>query len=567
MVSGQSAGGQKKKLLATTDYYDNIIGQSEFFSRKHLDDLHAYLCTLGVTRHQWMYNTGFNFYDQDAGRMDLLAEAAASAHRHGLEFYAVLKPFEGGGTGVTFPHSLPLPEGAVAVKDIRGLFTNATPFLAKHPHLCLQRRPDPGRCQGPVAAIRLVKGDDQPTRIQKEHLSIWTSSCNNGFRRYQGPISFRESVEWRPCFPKSKFCRVLHLEGLALPADQTYILVRCAVADSAGDFTNERGSIIELENRQGQSVPFMMSSGPVAYEAHRKSIEQLRWLEIMRYLQLPSVRALFQEPEQAKKHYQDFYGFDERHKWTALHTLDQSGYIAVACGKQEYMTGNLHPIYPEVRRHWLEMARYCLDRGVDGINIRTSNHVRSPEAWEYGFNEPVLQAAGGRSDYPTIRRINGDAYTLFLREARDLVKSRGKSLTVHLYSQMLLPDDRPEQLYYIPPNFDWQWQTWVREIADDLEFRGAWTLRPWNLRQVIETFSAVTKAAGKPFYFQGNMKELGLHGPYHFTRQELETIVAMPEVDGFVLYETANFTRMNKTGGLDTSTDLANLMQNYFRPS
>jgi hypothetical protein len=42
--------------------------------------------------------------------MDLLAEAAASAHRHGLEFYAVLKPFEGGGTGVTFPHSLPFPE-------------------------------------------------------------------------------------------------------------------------------------------------------------------------------------------------------------------------------------------------------------------------------------------------------------------------------------------------------------------------------------------------------------------------------------------------------------------------
>ncbi len=210
------------------------------------------------------------------------------------------------------------------------------------------------------------------------------------------------------------------------------------------------------------------------------------------------------------------------------------------------------------------MVRYCLDQGVDGINFRTSNHTQSPEAWEYGFNEPVIEAAGGRTDYPSIRRINGNAFTRFLREARELIKSRGKSITIHLYSQMLMPDDRNDRLSYIPPNFEWQWETWIREIADDLEFRGAWTLRPGNLSQVLDIFSSVTRAANKPFYFQGNMKELGFNGPHHFTRAEIDMIHNYPGIDGFVLYETANFTRMKEKGGIEGSPDVRDLLKNHF---
>ena len=104
------------------------------------------------------------------------------------------------------------------------------------------------------------------------------------------------------------------------------------------------------------------------------------------------------------------------------------------------MFGNLHPIYPEVRRHWLDLTRYCLDRGADGWSIfRVANHVRPADPWEYGFNEPVLEAAGGKTDIATISRINGNAYTQFLREARELLTSRGKRMTVHLHSGMLRP--------------------------------------------------------------------------------------------------------------------------------
>ena len=145
-----------------------------------------------------------------------------------------------------------------------------------------------------------------------------------------------------------------------------------------------------------------------------------------------------------------------------------------------------------------------------------------------------------------------------------MVKSRDKSIIIHLYSQMLMPDDRIGRTNYLPPNFEWQWETWIREIADELEFRGAWTLRPENLRQVLETFAAKTSSANKPFYFQGNMKELGFQDPFQYrvTRGELEMVQNKPAFSGFVLYETANFTRINENAELEGSTGLEKILTN-----
>lgn len=558
-----TAGG-KKKLLATTDYYDNILGCKCFLDRSHFDQLHKYLSSMGVTRHQWIVDTIWDLYDDPKSDFDILAEAAESAHAHGLEFYAEIKPFEGGGFGDTLPHSLPLPKDALTLNDMRGIYPIARPFVARNKDMCLKRRPGTYEFNGPITSIRLIKRDDKATRIRPGHISLWTSSTNNRFSRYEGPLSFRESVEWRQTYPTSRQCRVLHLEGLQIPFDHKYILIRCSLSDGQGDFTNERGNIVELEGPNQKIIPNILSTGPVNFNAYRDRYLSALYKQLVRYFQLPEVQAELFNQKKAEEHYQDFYSFNERIKITDPYTLDKEGYVAIACGKPEYMLGNLHPIYPEVREHWLDMVRYCLERDVDGINIRHSNHTRSPEDWEYGFNDPVIKATGGRTDYPLIRRVNGDAYTQFLREARDLIKSRGKSITIHLYAQMLAPDDRPWRLNYIPPNFEWQWEKWVKEIADDLEFRGAWTLRPWNLRQVMDTFSSVTSAAQKPLYFQGNQKELSFGGPHNFTCREIDMINNHPGLDGFVLYETAGFTRMNEAGVIEGSTDLANLTKTKF---
>jgi hypothetical protein len=130
---------------------------------------------------------------------------------------------------------------------------------------------------------------------------------------------------------------------------------------------------------------------------------------------------------------------------------------------------------------------------------------------------------------------------------------------------MLMPDDRIGRTNYLPPNFEWQWQTWIREIADELEFRGAWTLRPENLRQVLETFAAETGATNKPFYFQGNMKELSFNDPhqYQFTQKELEMVHNNREYNGFVLYETANFTRVKENDDIEGSPALEKILKQF----
>jgi len=103
----------KKQLFATTDFYDNILinhqgsrygapvprdedyyrNNSCFMDRQQLDDLHKFLASVGVTRHQWIFDTIWTLYEDYPHSFDLLKEVAASAHQHGIELYAVIKPF------------------------------------------------------------------------------------------------------------------------------------------------------------------------------------------------------------------------------------------------------------------------------------------------------------------------------------------------------------------------------------------------------------------------------------------------------------------------------------------
>ncbi len=560
-ATGEARKG-KPLLIATTDYYDNVYASKFFFDRTHLDQLHEYLASIGVKRHQWMFDTIWDFYNERSSGFDLLSEVVQSAHRHGIELYTIIKPFEGGGFGDTLPNSLPLPEGVPILKDIRGIYPFVRPFVARHPDFSLRRRPGTYQADQPATTIRLVKGDDKPTTINAGNISILTSASNNQFTVYKGPLTLRESVEWRPCFPKSKACRIIHLEGLQLPEGHKYIVIRC---DAKGEFTNERGNLVEVLTADQQSVPVTLGMGRVTYAEHdERYFRSDLYRKICPYFRHPKIVAELLDETKGKTHYQDFYNFDERRQITDAYPFLKEGYVAIALGKPEYMLGNLHPIYPEVRKHWLDMITYCLDKGADGINIRHSNHTRSPEAWEYGFNDPVLAKAKGKTDFATIRRVNGDSYTGFLREARELITKKGKKLTIHLYSQMLLPDERSDRMAYIPHNFEWQWETWIRELADDLEFRGAWTFRSWNLRQVLDRFSAVAVEANKPLYFQGNMKELNFDGPHHFTAGEIDMVTNDPLMGGFVLYETAHFTRADKEGKIEGSPLIRTLTKARF---
>ena len=283
-----------KKLFATTDYSDNIIinlrgsrygtpvirsddyydNNKCFMDRNQLDGLHKILASAGVTRHQWIVDTMWNIYENYPHKFDLLKEATQSAHAHGLEFYAEFKPFEGGSFGIILPHTMPCPKGTGAYSDISGIFPGMRRFVAANPTLNLKRKEGTYKCNEPVSAIRLIKSDNRPTRIKAEHLSIWTSPTNNQFIPYNGPVAFRETVEKRYRFPYWRQSRVLHLENLKIPSGHKYFLIRCSLADEQGDFSNEKGNIIELVSPSGEILPHTIGSGPVRLEDHYESYYQ-----------------------------------------------------------------------------------------------------------------------------------------------------------------------------------------------------------------------------------------------------------------------------------------------------
>lgn len=572
-----------KKLFATTDFSDNIVinlkgsryetpvfrneeywqNHKCFMDRSQLDGLHRILASAGVTRHQWIVDTMWNLYEDYPHKFDLLEEATKSAHVHGLEFYAEFKPFEGGGFGIVLPHTMPCPKGTGTYSDICGIFPRMRRFVADNPTLNLQRKAGTYKCDEPVSAIRLVKSDNRPTRIKAEHLSIWTSPTNNQFVPYSGPIQFQETIEKRFRFPYWRESRIIHLKNLEIPAGHKYFLIKCSLADEKGDFSNEKGNIVELVNTNGKILPHTIGAGPVRLEDHYESFFQSKLNRlIIPYLRHPEVLPEIDDLQRMKEHYRDFYNFNETNL-TAYTTLDSEGILAVACGKPEFIPGHLHPIYPEVRKHWLDVIRFCLDRGVDGINIRASNHTSFPETYEYGFNEPVMKASRGKTDFATISKINGDAYTLFLREVKELVKSRGKSLTVHLETELLIPDNRPGKMNSYPFNFEWQWETWVQEIADEFEIRGIYQLRPWNFKKAVDTFSAVANAANKPIYLQGDFHGMSFEGPFFSSEAEIDFVNNHSGLDGYVFYETANITRVNNSGEVEESSEIINLLKQY----
>ncbi|MBI4026703.1 MAG: hypothetical protein HY360_17095 [Verrucomicrobia bacterium] len=552
-----------KQLHATADIYDDFLDNARFYEKSHLDALMAYLRKIGVTRLEWIFDAMWTFYEDYPPGFDLLAYAAEAAHAHGLEFIPVIKPFEGG-LSPGLPHTLPLHRGSPVLSDLRGIHPVIEPFVAAHPDMRLKRRPgdwDPG---GAITEIRLVKGDDHPTRLRPEHLSIWTSPTNNHFQRYTGPLRFEESVEWRKAFPLWRKSRILSFKDLRIPESERYALVRCALADCNGDFANERAALVELVAENNQILPATPGSGPVKapLDDLDPSVPCPARQEFMtRYARFEEARKELCSREKMRWHYQDFFSFDDT-LITQIHTLDVSGWVAVARGKAEHLVGALHPIYPEVQQHWLSKIRYCLDRGADGINIRVANHNKSHEIWEYGFNEPVLEKTGGEMDLAAVAKINGDAFTDFLRQAARLIKGRGKLVGVHLHPDMLHPDDR-SRLGFAPQNFDWQWETWVGEIADYAEFRGGFALRPWNERKVIDRFSAATRAAGRPLFYQSSFKELHFEGDNFRLREECDLVCRHPRLDGLMLYETAMYTRINDRGDLEGSPDVARIAAGY----
>ena len=468
-------------LSCTVDFPDDVIYGP--YSEALLDEMMRKMVSMGVKRIFW------NFYDDEIFRrpvfrygeetLSLIGEpvkaAVPIAHRHGLQLYAGIKPFNAGTSG-SFPEGAPAADGCT-LPCIGGMIAHPMPFVRNHPEKRICRRARHVSPDHPVEKIRLIKKDDSPTRLRREHLEVWTSPNNHLYERRRIDFSVEEGVEPAPREVRDYFgglvtargapVRTLTLKDLHLT--DRYILITTNFKDDSGDFQNTATGMIEAYGRGEEPLPVVVAT-------RRAVLDRTR--DFRTYgLEFDSGLGPVQLSLDA------YNAPTGRESGYIVAPLD--GVIAFSRGKNRYLPCAPCEAYPEVRHYWMEQVRQMLDAGVDGIDIRTSAHgSNSDEPHAFGFNEPVLEAYRRRfgedpttdaEDLSRIAELRGEYYTAFLREASEAVRARGKKMHVHLHAEAFRSDPCYGQLMAFPANLHFNWKTWIREgLIDSATLRTSW---------------------------------------------------------------------------------------------
>lgn len=479
-----------KPVYATIDITDDMWRSQSRFSRDNMTNLMQYLAKIGVARVYWLRTPEYMGIDwlipsqgnsEDAERIVVQA-----AHAAGLECFAIFKPFETGLLTSPLPHSYPIPDHVRTLTMQTGRLPYVAPFIVDHPEFRIQRRPlqvDPNQA---VTMIKLVKSDDAATSLREGNLEIWTGRDNGEFARWNGTLAFSDHIEER----EGKSVRVLTLSGLNIPPDQRYIMIRAVgLADFAPTpFANVPSKLLELYGEKGRLLPSNGDDGVVPRSALMQTVTVL-CIRLHGNGTVPPELALPDSYGKSLETSTFYFGLAATNFYGASpipeRTLESAdGYIVAVKGKEMSMPAP-HPIYPEVRAYWLGQIQSMLDHGFDGIDIRVDNHSTwLAEAGEYGFNEPVVEACKDkygidirkeRFDPVGWRRIQGDSYTQFVKEAREL--TRRKKRPLHLHVNGVLANVTPGfELNNLPSTIEWQWERWIAEdLCDGIHLK----LLPW----------------------------------------------------------------------------------------
>ena len=465
---------QTFRLEALCDFPDDAEHTPQPLSPDHIDTFVQTLCGLGIRRLAWSYyadERGGHILPCDPDTSDEtmsryraivdtysllgnpLAAGVRAGHRHGLEVYGNYKPYETG-PGIPFPLGSPQAKRFGHLTKLDSQTSWLDPFVRDHPHLRIKRRSDDiptDNATRPVATIKLFKCDDSPTRITKEHLQIWASSDNYQYKPLDIAFDLIECVETAerdvytlqgtayhnyaaPITRTGDAVRTLTIQGLDL--DAPFILITTHFKEGKPDFFNPATAMMRVYNDQGREIVGVLSNGSGIYNS--RLIDFRNW------------GLLYDHGYGCMPDYLD-----------GANDSGRSGLIAFARGRNTFLDGALCETEPEVQQFWLQCVAAILDTGVDGIDFRIENHSTHTDfPFDYGYNPVVLDQCRDPEN-PTveeIRRIRGDAYTAFLRKARNLITRRGKKMRINLELDYLRPDPLVNRLLAYPANMDVQWE-------------------------------------------------------------------------------------------------------------
>ena len=488
---------------------------------------------------------------------DPIAVARRLAHERGMEFYAIIKPYETG-TSHAIPAASPETAGRVGLPGIGGVYLRVDPWVLARPEMRVRARAGdvPADIANvPVVRIQLRQKDMSPIRIAPQNLEIWTSDDNYGYQKQEVAFDCSEDVEicprdvydilGNPVTRKGEQVRVLNLTGLSLTAP--FIAITTDLDDDTGSFRNVQGEMLRVFGPGDQLLPIVVAShkavwdrprdfrsGGLEYDAGHGDInvclDATNARTICVHCRERGVSDCMQNPLYPE------------------HTVCQDGVIAFARGRNAYLSGSPCEAYPEVQGLWLDWVGDCLCAGVDGVDWRISNHSSWTDTPElYGFNEPVLDEYKRRYgvnpdvepyDPVLLGEIRGEFYDQFLGRVKHRLSAAGKRMHVHLEVESYRPDATLARRRTRPGNIHFHWRRWLHSgLADEATLMAV----NWSPERVLnddvgQEMLQEAQEAGVPVHLR-HFVWSSRDGNVHADR--LEYAYRFGGLSGYNLYETA----------------------------
>ncbi|MBE0654350.1 MAG: hypothetical protein IH594_11165 [Bacteroidales bacterium] len=426
------------------------------------------------------------------------------AKKYGMEAFAILKPYEGGG-GATIPADGKLFWEAGGRHDcVGGDRIHFDTFLARHPEFRVQRKPVPNYEQDVAQAFQRVELafylDDIPATRQVAaapaapanyrcedfpvEFKLWASEDNGSYVVVDENYKQAERIEYRfiydiygkLLFPEKKRCRVVEFTDLDLPLSAQYLAVSLH-----GD---------PEHIRRLQTIPSSMFSvsGPLAPVPFSTSTYSRQGVSPSQIELLPGERQWGMEahPRQGRM---DFMNWGFEFDWYGAGIWFGDGWqnravYGIGRGKIMTMKGTHCEAYPEVRAYWLEQVQTLIDMGYDGVDIRLQNHSSMiSDIASFGFNLPLIERyretyhtdpMGEDFDPMKMMAVRGQFFQEFLGDAADLLHRNGRKLQVHLrhaHQEPKLRSDFNELGFWAMPKIwleDWKG---VVDLADEVTIK------------------------------------------------------------------------------------------------
>jgi hypothetical protein len=540
---------KKNVFHMTVDFPDDVI--SAPYTRQMFVDMMKNNMDMGVNRIYWNYypygDNGCGTWDptgccqtdenvrrtfEDIGGDDLKL-AVETAHNTGLEIYAVFKPFDLQ-YGKTFPFSSELAKKYGKGDILGGKGYPIHNFVAEHPELCMKRRNIPESPKDPISKIVVASHDK--SAILPKNIEIWVSDDNWKYRLYDKP------------YKTTMACGVISIDHLNI--NNKYMAIGVPGWENNNKFANTLSELIHLYDSQGSEVGFTYGLYPRRYSKYSPGDIHL----VHKF----GNRGGFKE----NGFFFDYQEgiptavFNSDQPLNRYFTLDnEDGVLGIALDHSKFVPGCMCPSELEARQFWFDNVKSALEKGVDGIDIRVSNHCTVFDWKQYGFNQPVVEEFRKRYgvdvlhedfDEEAWRRLRGEYYTEFLKKVKSEIKGRNKKLQLHISDMMEGTPDKPTMM-----NIYWDWHNWLeQDICDEVTFKA---LNPNSFRSTFgRELIFACREKNIPVYFSPFVHRIS---PGNMCQVDWKDYISkqVPDsgVSGLILYEHATLFASRPDGKIE----------------